>query len=240
MAIALLQFVPIDRAFGACHPSDFHKPQLHAPAAVAQLGSGRARNLCNLAHDASQHPNSIPQQSAVGRVVDVGLHHSRVHTHPSSRGYTFVSGYCHDPRLNLLEHLRTERQAPAAHRLRIWRLGAAHMGKVPIYQVGAHLALQHLIAPIEDQQSQHHVGRRATATATTALGMSFCQGLVHDRDNLLVRKHRIGVLHPVFTQIAHLLGNQSVAEAELGSTHVNHAASLALSKRPVLAGADHD
>jgi hypothetical protein len=33
--------------------------------------SDRARDRCDLAHDAGQHPNAISQQGAVGRMVDV-------------------------------------------------------------------------------------------------------------------------------------------------------------------------
>ena len=169
-------------------------------------------------------------------MMDVGLHHRRVHAHPPPGGHAFVPSYLHQPLVNLLENLRPERHAPAAHRLGIRRLAAAHAGEVPVHQIGAHLALQHLIAPVadvlEDQQPQHHLGRRAASPAATALGMSFRQSLVHRRNNGLIRQHRIGVLHPVFAKIAHLLGNQPVAEAELPPPHLNHAACSAPSMRP--------
>jgi hypothetical protein len=58
LAIALLQLVLINRAFGPRHPTDLQQPQLHTPAPVAQLGSDHTRDLCNLTHDASQHPNA--------------------------------------------------------------------------------------------------------------------------------------------------------------------------------------
>jgi hypothetical protein len=45
--------------------------------------------------------------------------------------------------------------------------------------------------------------------------MTFRQSLVHGRNNRFIRQHRIGVLHPAFAKIAHLLSNQPVAEAEL-------------------------
>ena len=65
--------------------------------------------------------------------------------------------------MNLLEHLRPERQAPTAHGLGIRGLSTTHMGEVPVHQIGPDLTLQHLIAPVpdvlEDQQSQYHVGR---------------------------------------------------------------------------------
>jgi hypothetical protein len=105
------------------------------------------------------------------------------------------------------------------------------MGEVPVHQVGAHLALQHLIAPVadvlEDQQSQHHVGRGTATPPATALRMTFRQCLVHGCDNLLIRQHFVGMCHPVFAKIAHFLGNQAVAETELSPPHLNHAASPA-------------
>jgi hypothetical protein len=65
------------------------------------------------------------------------------------------------------------------------------------------------------------------------------QRFVHRCDNLLVRQNLIGVLHPVFAQIAHLLGDQSVTEAELRSSHLNHvAASRAVDAAPDAAAHD--
>ena len=106
------KFVLINRAFGARHPPDLQEPKFHTPTSVAQLGSNRARDGCDLPHDAGQHANAVPEQGAVSRVVDIGLHHSRVHAHPSSSGHALVSGYSHHAFMNLLEHLRPERHAP--------------------------------------------------------------------------------------------------------------------------------
>ena len=50
------------------------------------------------------------------------------------------------------------------------------------------------------------------------------EGLVHGRYHLLIRQHLIGVPHPVFAQIAHLFGDQAVAEAALCTPHLNHVA----------------
>src|ERR1700722_18654479 len=110
-------------------------------------------------------------------MMDVGLHHRRVHPHPSSSGYALVTGYPHYACMNLFEHLRPERQAPTAHRLGIRCLAAAYMGEVPVHQISPHLPLQHLIAPVPDvfehQQSQYHVGRCTPAATATVLGMPF-------------------------------------------------------------------
>jgi hypothetical protein len=56
--------------------------------------------------------------------------------------------------------------------------------------------------------------------------MPFRQCLIHGCNNGFIRQHRIGVLHPVFAKIAHFLGNQPVAEAELPPSHLNHDAFL--------------
>jgi hypothetical protein len=175
-------------------------------------------------------------------VVNVGLHHRRVHAHPASRGHAFGLSYLHHPLVNLLEHLRPERHAPAPHRLGIGHLAAARAGKVAVHQIGPHLAFQLLITPVanvlEGQQPQHHVGWRTPSAAATAFGMPFRQRLVHDHDNVLVRQYLIGVLHPVFAKIADLLRDQPVPEAKLPSPHLNHAASSALLTPPAPGAAD--
>jgi hypothetical protein len=187
--------------------------------------------------DAGQHANAISQQRAVSRMVDIGLDHGRVYPHASSSGDAFVAGYPHDAFMDLLQHLRPERHAPAAHGLGIRGLHATHMGEVPVHQIGADFALQHLIAPVpdvfENQQSQHHVGRCTPAPARTALRMSFRQCLVYDRNDGFIRQHRIGVVHPVLAKIAHLLGNKAVAKTELRPPHLNRRACLAASRQPV-------
>jgi hypothetical protein len=139
-------------------------------------------------------------------MVNVSFHHRRVHPHPLAPRHPFFQGYFHHPLVNLLEHLRSKRRAPAAHRLGVRNLATAHAGKVPVHQVGPHLAFQYLVTPVadmlEDQQTQHHL-RRCTAPApAAALGMSFRQGLVYGCDNVLVRQNRVGVRHPAFAKIA--------------------------------------
>ena len=177
-------------------------------------------------------------------MMDIRLHHRRIHAHPPAGSHAFVSSYLHQPLVNLLDHLRPERDTPAPHRLGIGRLAGADPGEVAIHQIGAHLALQHAIAPVadvlEDQQAQHHLGRCAQPTATAALGMPSRQCFVHRSYDLLVRQHPVGVPHPAFAKIAYLFGDQPVTEAELRSAHLNHAVSSASSTRPVPGAADHD
>jgi hypothetical protein len=161
--------------------------------------------------------------------VDVGLHHGGVHAHSAPGHQPVGLSQLHQPLVNLLDHLGPHRHAPTSHRLRIGRLAGADAGEVAVHQIGAHLALQHAIAPVadvlEDQQAQHHLGRRAQPTATATLGMPPRQRFVHRSYDLFIRQHPVGVCHPLFAEIAHFLSDQSIAEAELSASHLNHGSS---------------
>lgn len=219
----------IERSFGTRNPRDIEQPQFYASRSVAQLGSGRARDLGDLLHGADQHPNPVTQQRAVGRVMDVGLHHRRIHTHSASLRHPLLLRDLHDPVVDLSDCLPIHSQAPAPHRLGVRHLAAAHTGEVAIHQIGAHFTFQHVIAPVanmlEDQQPQHHLGRRAQPTTTAALGMSSRQRLVHRTDDLFIRQNPVSMGHPTFAKIAHFPGDQAVAEAQLRSAHLNHVSS---------------
>jgi hypothetical protein len=80
------------------------------------------------------------------------------------------------PFVHLLDRLRPDRQSPPADRLGVRHLAAADAGEVAVDQVGAHFALEDLVAPVahvlENEQAQDHVGRRAQAAATAAFRMS--------------------------------------------------------------------
>jgi hypothetical protein len=97
LAIAPLQLVLINRAFGARYSPDLQKPQLHASAPVAQLGSDCARDLCDLAHDTGQYANAVPKQG-LGWMMDVALNHCRINAHPSSRGHALVARFSRSAR----------------------------------------------------------------------------------------------------------------------------------------------
>jgi hypothetical protein len=54
--------------------------------------------------------------------------------------------------------------------------------------------------------------------------MALRQGLVHGDHHVFIGQHLID-RHPVVAKIAHFLGDQFVAEVELGAAHLNHASS---------------
>ena len=162
--------------------------------------------------------------------MDVGFDDRGVHTKPVALHHAFLMSDAHKPRMDLLDHLCSERCAPPPHRLGIRHLAGAHARKVAVNEIGAHLPLQHPIAPIaymlEDQKPQHGLGCNTLPAATAALGVALRQRLVHSAHDLLVRQNLVGMLHPRLTKIADFPGNQPIAKAELSTAHLNHRAPL--------------
>src|SRR5712692_2180941 len=109
--------------------------------------------------------------------MDVGLHHRRIDAHSAPVHHPLVLRYFYHSFVNLLDDLRPDSDAPATHGLGVGHLGAAHAREVALHQVGTHLALQHLVAPVadvlEDQQTQNHFGRGALPATAAALGCRF-------------------------------------------------------------------
>src|SRR6266566_9547851 len=60
----------------------------HATHPVADFSFQTSHFLLHLLHGPRQHPRAIVQQSTVGRVVNVTLHHRRVHPHLSPLNHT--------------------------------------------------------------------------------------------------------------------------------------------------------
>src|SRR5262245_40205393 len=226
-AVGRLELLLALLAFGARRARNLQYLELHASTAIAQLGATCTRNLCDLLHDAGQHPDAIPQQARVGWIMDVGLYHRCVHAHSSSFDPPLLPGYSHNPGMDLFERLGPHCHTPATHRLGVGYLAAAHARKVAVHQIGAHLALQHLIAPVarvlEDQQAQDQLSGHTFATEAAALGVALCQGLVHSGYDLFVGQDAVSGLHPIIAKVAHFLGDQTIAEAELSAAHLNHA-----------------
>ena len=84
---------------------------------------------------------------------------------------------------------------------------------------------------LENEQTEDHFGRRRRPAATAALGMSFGERLVNRRHDLFIPQNFIGVGHPFFAKVAHLFGDETLAEAQLGAPHLNHGVSSGVSIR---------
>src|SRR5207248_10437115 len=84
----------------------------------------------------------------------------------------------------------------------------------------------HYVAPVanmlENQQACYHLGREALPATTAALGTSLSQSLVDDGQEVFICQNLVGMPHPIFPQIVHLGGDQSIAEGQLFAPHPNH------------------
>lgn len=167
-----------------------------------------------------------------------------VDPHPLAGRNPFRLGHLHEPLVYLLDRLRPDRHSPPAHRLGIRHLAGADPSEVTVDQVGAHFALQHRVAPIadmlEDEKTQDHLGRVTTPTSAQASRVASAERFVNRRDNGLIVEQAIGVIHPALAQVFHFLGDQAVAEAALGSPHLNHDASPVTVTMPSPAAAVRD
>src|SRR5207302_10484169 len=108
--------------------------------AVTQSRAGAAGDLSHTLHGARQHPYPIPKEGAVGRVVNVGLHHRGIHTEPAAANDPLLARNGDHAGVDLLDDLRAERQGELAKRLRVGNLLRPHPSELPIHQVRAHLA----------------------------------------------------------------------------------------------------
>ena len=92
----------------------------------------------------------------------------------------------------------------------------------------------------EDEQPQHHVGWRTVPTAAAALRVPLAQRLVHRGNNGFVAQYLVGMDHPVLAQVGDLFGDPVIAELQLRSPHLNHAASSQASAKPDPGAAGRD
>ena len=75
--------------------------------------------------------------------MDVGLHHCRGQAQPAAADHLLLACERDHPGVQLLDHLRTQRQSKLPHGLGIGDLVRPHPRELPIDQVCAHLALEH-------------------------------------------------------------------------------------------------
>ncbi len=76
-------------------------------------------------------------------------------------------------------------------------------------------AATHSAFLVATSAEQYNLGCNALPPPTAALGMTLRQCVIYRADNLLVRQHVIGMLHPGFAKVAHFPGDQPIAKADL-------------------------
>jgi hypothetical protein len=114
-------------------------------------------------------------------------------------------------------------------RLRVGYVTGIDAREHPIHQIGAHLALQVVIAPVEEMlQNQHpddHIGRRPWPPAAPTLGPTFFERLGHDFNHGFVLEGDVNASQPVGPQLV-TIGQQNFEQTPLALLALNHARSF--------------
>src|ERR1700683_4159202 len=96
--------------------------------------------------------------------MDIGLHHSRIDSHPTTRCDLVSLCDLHHPPMQFFNHLRPQLARQISHCPVIRNLFAADPGKLAIDQISAHFPRQHFVAPVahmlQQQHSEHDLCRR--------------------------------------------------------------------------------
>jgi len=114
LAVQILHPLLATFALAAAHARNLHHSQLHAPRAIPQLRPHLTGHIGNSLHDPRQHANAIAQQRTIGRMVNVGLHHGRIHAQPAPGGDLVLTGDTHHSLMNFLYDFRPQRLSLAA------------------------------------------------------------------------------------------------------------------------------
>src|SRR5580658_3295478 len=161
--------------------------------------------LLDLLHRPRQHPRTVPQQTAVGRIVDIGFHHRGIDPQLSPTRHSLFLRQLHDPLVQLLDHFRPDELPQPRHGLGIGHFAVSYSRKRAIHQIGPHFSLQRVIAPVanvfQQQQTQHHFGRSLLAASPAALRIPFALRLINRVQQLLIFQQTVHQPHPRLPQI---------------------------------------
>ena len=131
--------------------------------------------------------------------------------------------------MHLLHDGRPQQLGDLADHLRIRYTVQPHARKFPAHDVGADLLLGFFKAPIigvfEHQHPQHDLGRGLLAPSCPALLPPLALSLVDRLDHFFVFQQPIGHAHPGWPQIVYLARPETVAQAHLSLTPLDHAIS---------------
>ncbi len=138
-------------------------------------------------------------------------------------------GDIHDTTVQLLDDLGTERARDLQNCFRVGHLAGVDAREGAVHQIGAHLALQIVVAPIEqmlqDQHPQHDLRRRARAPAASTLRPARFHGQGHGLNHGLVLEQRIDLAQPVGPQFV-TIGQQHFEQTPLALSTSDHARSF--------------
>src|SRR5207302_8791954 len=162
----------------------------HSTHPVADITFQTSHFLLHLLHDPRQHPRAIVQQSTVGRVVNVTLHHRRVHPHLSPLNHTPLLGQGHNPIMQLTDSLRPDRLSQTHQRLGVRHLLPTDPAEAAIHHIRPHFPFQRFVTPVahvlQNQYAQGHFRRRWLPTPKPTLRMPLSLGFVDRIHQLLI------------------------------------------------------
>src|SRR5438132_1327277 len=165
-------------------------------------------------------------QTAVRGVVNVSFHHRRIHPQPLPSRNLFLLGYGHQSLMNLLDHIWAEGLQQPSQGLRIRNFLCSDPRKLPVDDIGPHLTLGLLKAPVphvlQYRQPQRNLGGRLLPPTATALRPSSPLGFVNGVQQLLVVQHLVGLLHPLFPPPRRFFGKPSLPHRPLVESQFNH------------------
>src|SRR5215469_4216039 len=162
----------------------------HTPRPISDLALQPARLTSNLFHGPRQHSRAVTQQTAVGRIVNVGFHHGGVHPHPSPLNHSPLLRYGHDAIVQFRDGLRAYHLSQSHQRLGVRNLLHPDPTEAAIHHVGSHLPLQRFITPVahmlQNQHPQSHFRRRLLPSSHPTLLVSLALGVVDRIQQLLI------------------------------------------------------
>src|SRR5215469_2306656 len=83
---------------------DGHHLLLHTPHPIPNSPLSSSQRPLDSLHRPGQHPRPVPQQAAVGRIVNVRLHHRRIYPHLPPFHHPPLLRHLHQSPINFLHH----------------------------------------------------------------------------------------------------------------------------------------
>ncbi len=152
-----------------------------------------------------------------------------VDPHLPAPNHALLLGQFHQTPMQFRNHITTDRLPNAGQRLGVRHLVQADAREVTIGKVGAHLALQGVVAPVahmlQQPQPQHDLSRCLRATSRTALCVPVTLSVEYAIDQLFIVEEFVGFDHPGFPESLHILGQNAFPQGPLRLFASRHASA---------------
>src|SRR5215470_6505328 len=94
----------LQRSSWSARQRDGHHLLLHTPHPIPNSPLSSSQRPLDSLHRPGQHPRPVPQQAAVGRIVNVRLHHRRIYPHLPPFHHPPLLRHLHQSPINFLHH----------------------------------------------------------------------------------------------------------------------------------------